>query len=314
MLRYIARRLLGAVATMLIVATIVFFVMNIVPGDPAYRILGPEATPAEIRQLQEHLGLGRPIFVRFVEWFAALLRGDLGRSLFNHESVGSLILSRVEPTFLLTFLASILAVGLGVSLGTLAALTPGSALDMSTMSLALFGVAVPNFWLGLNLILLFSLRLHWLPTAGYASLETGWIATLRYLTLPALALGLAHTAVIARMTRANLMEVLTEDYVRTARAKGLRERTIVARHALRNAFVPTLGVIGVSLALLLGGAIIVETVFAIPGVGLLVIEAILRKDFPVIQGVLLWIALITALVNLAVDILYGVLDPRIAYE
>jgi peptide/nickel transport system permease protein len=312
-IRYVARRLVGAVATMVVVATIVFFIMNVVPGDPTYRILGMDATPSEIRELRAHLGLDRPVLARFGEWMGGFARGDLGRSLYNGEPVAAEMFARMEPTLALTLLASALAVTLGVGLGTIAALRPGSLVDLSTMSLALFGVAVPNFWLGLNLILLFSLQLRWLPTAGYAAPSLGWGAALRYLALPALALGLAHTAIIARMTRANLMEVLGEDYVRTARAKGVRESAVVARHALRNAFVPTLGVIGVSLALMLGGAIIIESVFAIPGIGLYVIEAILRKDFPVIQGVLLWIAFITAVVNLVVDILYGVLDPRIAY-
>jgi peptide/nickel transport system permease protein len=305
---------MGAAVTMVSVAVIVFLVMYVVPGDPAYAILGREATLEQVREVREQLGLNRPLAARLGGWFAELLRGDLGRSFYSGEPVAALIFARLEPTMLLTALASLIAVVLGVGLGSVAALRPGSSLDLGTMSVALIGVAIPNFWLGLNLILLFSLWLRWLPSSGYAPLSEGFGEALRFLAMPAVALGLAQTAVIARMTRANLMEVLREDYVRTARAKGLAERVVVLKHALRNAFVPTLAVIGVSIALLLGGAIIIETVFGIPGIGLLVIEAILRRDFPVIQGILLWIALITALVNLAVDLLYGVLDPRIAYE
>jgi peptide/nickel transport system permease protein len=313
-IRYVVSRLVGAVVTMVSVAVIVFLVMYVVPGDPAYAILGKEATLDQVRELREQLGLNRPLAARLGEWFTELLRGDLGRSFYSGEPVTALIYARLEPTMLLTALASLIAVVLGVGLGSVAALRPGSLLDLGTMSVALIGVAIPNFWLGLNLILLFSLRLRWLPSSGYAPLSEGFGEALRFLAMPAVALGLAQTAVIARMTRANLMEVLREDYVRTARAKGLAERVVVLKHALRNAFVPTLAVIGVSVALLLGGAIIIETVFGIPGIGLLVIEAILRRDFPLIQGILLWIALITALVNLIVDLLYGVLDPRIAYD
>jgi peptide/nickel transport system permease protein len=313
MTRYIVGRLTGAVVTMLAVVTIVFLIMNVVPGDPAYAILGNEATPDQVREVRQELGLNRSVLTRLVGWYSDLLRGDLGRSLYSRDPVTELIHSRVGPTIALTALASLLAIVLGMLLGVVAALKPGSSRDVATMGAALFGVAIPSFWLGLNLILLFALTLHWLPTAGYAAQSSGWLEVLRYLTLPAIALGLADTAVIARMTRANLLEVLHEDYVRTARAKGLRAQAIIMKHALRNALVPTLSVIGVSVALMLGGAIIIETVFAIPGVGHLVIDAILRRDFPLIQGVLVWIALITALVNLAVDILYGVLDPRITY-
>jgi peptide/nickel transport system permease protein len=313
MTRYIVRRGAGAVVTMFAVATIVFLIMNIVPGDPAYAILGNEATADQVRQVRQELGLNRPGSVRLISWYGDLARGDLGRSLYSHDPVTQLILSRVGPTLALTSLASVLAIVLGVFFGVVAALRPGSSLDVATMGAALCGVAIPSFWLGLNLILLFSLTLHWLPTAGYASRPSNVLEVLRYLTLPAIALGLADTAVIARMTRANLLEVLHEDYVRTAHAKGLRPRVVIVKHALRNALVPTLSVIGVSIALMLGGAIIVETVFAIPGVGHLVIDAILRRDFPLIQGVLLWITLITALVNLTVDVLYGVFDPRITY-
>lgn len=303
-----------AVITMILVATVVFVVMNIVPGSPVYFILGEEATAADVNEYRRQLGLDNPLVVRLFDWYAGLARGDLGQSFFYGEPVLSLIIQRFEPTLLLTTLAVLLSMLIGIPLGMVAALRAGSMTDLATMVIALFGVSIPSFWLGLNLILLFSLQLRWLPTTGYISLARGGLDTFRFLALPALALGLSHSGVIARMTRANLLEVLQEDYVRTARAKGLWEQAVVIKHALRNAMVPTLGVIGVSVALMLSGAIIIEIVFTLPGVGKLVVDSILRRDFPIIQGVLMVIALITALVNLTVDLLYGLLDPRIRYE
>jgi len=299
---------------MFIVATIVFAIMNIVPGDPVFFILGEEALPSEVDAYRRHLGLDRPLGIRLLDWYADLVQGDLGESLFYGDPVVSLIRQRIEPTLLVTAMATLCSVAIGAPLGIIAALRAGSLVDLSAMFLALFGVSIPSFWLGLNLILLFALKLQLLPTAGYVTLARGGLVAFRHLLLPALALGLSHSAVIARMTRANLLEVLNQDYVRTARAKGLTERAVILKHALRSSMVPTLGVIGVSIALMLGGAIIIEVVFVVPGIGKLVVDAIMKRDFPVIQGVLMLVALTTALVNLIVDILYGVLDPRIRYD
>jgi len=311
---YVFRRLAAAVLTMFVVATIVFTLMNLVPGDPVFFILGEEALLSEVEAFRHQLGLDRPLGVRLLDWYSDLARGDLGESLFYGVPVLRMIAQRLEPTLLVTAMATLCSIAVGAPLGILAALRAGSSVDLGAMILALLAVSIPSFWLGLNLILLFSLKLQVLPTAGYVRLAEGGVQAFRHLLLPALALGLSHAAVIARMTRANLLEVLNYDYVRTARAKGLRERSVVLKHALRNAMVPTLGVIGVSIALMLGGAIIIEVVFVIPGIGKLVVDAIMKRDFTMIQGVLMFIALTTAGVNLSVDILYGVLDPRIRYD
>jgi peptide/nickel transport system permease protein len=263
---------------------------------------------------RQELGLDRPLGARLLSWYAGLAQGDMGESLFYGVPVVQMIAARLEPTLLVTLMATLCSILIGGPLGILAALKAGSAADLGAMVIALFGVSIPSFWLGLNLILLFALRLQVLPTAGYVKLAAGGLRTFQYLLLPSLALGLSHSAVIARMVRANLLEVLNHDYVRTARAKGLAEYGVVLKHALRTAMVPTLGVIGVSIALMLGGAIIIEVVFVVPGIGKLVVDAIMKRDFPMIQGVLMFIALTTAMVNLLVDILYGVLDPRIRYH
>ena len=310
---YIVRRFINIAVTMFFVATIVFVVMNIVPGDPTGMILGDEASPQAMAELRAHLGLDQPMGVRLLSWYGGLLRGDLGQSMFYQRGVLEIILARIEPTVFLTFMALVIAATVGVLLGTVAGLRPGSAADLATMVVALLGISIPNFWLGLNLMLVFSLYLGWLPTAGYQSIATVGVEGLRYLILPAIALGMSHAGIIARMTRANIVEVMHEDYVRTARAKGLLERVITAKHALRNAMIPVASTIGVSMALMIGGSVIVEAVFAIPGIGSVVMHSIMSRDFPVVQGVLLLVALFTALVNLAVDLMYAVLDPRIRY-
>lgn len=314
MLAYIVRRLLNVVLTVLVVATIVFFIMEILPGDPTGIILGEEASPERMAELREHLGLDAPMAVRFAGWITGLARGDLGVSLFYRRDVTTLIVNRLEPTILLTLLATIIAAVLGVTLGTLAGLFPGSRIDLGAMVLALIGVSMPNFWLGLNLILLFSLYLALLPTSGYDSVGTVGIQALSYLVLPSIALGMSHAGIIARMTRSNIVEVMNQDYVRTARSKGLSESVTIGKHALRNAMIPVASTIGVSIALMLGGSVIVEAVFALPGLGSLVVHSIQSRDLPVIQGVLLLVATFTALINLVVDILYTLLDPRIAYS
>lgn len=301
------------VATMLVVATLVFIVTNLIPGSPAALILGEDRTPEQVVELNRELGLDRPAAVRFVLWAGQLIRGDFGRSLFNDRSVAQVIYSRLEPTILLTLSSAAIAVLIGIPLGILAAVYQRTVLDLGAMAVALVGAAIPNFWLGLLLILAFALRFKMFPSAGYTSLSDDPGATWRYLVLPAITLGVSHAGVIARMSRANLLEVLQTDYVRTARSKGLRERVVVNKHAFRNALVPTLSVVGIALALMIGGSVITESVFAVPGVGRLLIESVLRRDFPMIQGVILLIAMLVALVNLLVDLTYALLDPRIRY-
>jgi peptide/nickel transport system permease protein len=310
---YIAKRLGGVALTMFVVAGISFLLMSVIPGDAAFYVLGTEATGAEVEQFREQLGLNKPLHTRMLDWYSGILRGDLGESVTNiGKPVLSLILERLEPTLLLTALATLIGVVLGLGLGIGAAVNKGGIGDFFCMILAMLGISVPSFWLGLGLILVFALNLKVLPTAGFAALRDGSMAnTLRYLILPATALGVSQAGVIARMARANLLQVLSDDYMVTARAKGLSERRVILVHGLRNAMIPTLGVIGISIALMLGGAIILESVFVLPGIGSLVISSILHRDYPVIQGVLMFTAMVTALVNLLVDLLYGAMDPRV---
>jgi len=313
-LGYVIRRVCGALLTVFVVATIAFTLMSIIPGDAAFYVLGKEATGGDITRFREQHGLNDPIHVRLARWYGGLLRGDLGESITQTgESVVGLVLGRLEPTVLLATFASIIGISMGVLFGVLAAVRRGKLLDFASMILALLGISVPGFWLGLNLILLFSLRLGWLPTAGYAPISDGFLTTLKYLVLPALALGFSQAGVIARMARANLLQVLSEDYMTTARSKGLREWRVVVVHGIRNSLIPTLGVIGISVVLVLGGAIITEVVFVLPGLGSLTVNAIMNRDFTLMQGILMFVAIITTGVNLFIDLLYGVVDPRIRY-
>ena len=311
---FIVRRLGGMLVTMFIISTLVFIITNVVPGSPAALILGEDRTPDQVEALNRELGLDQPFPVRYVQWLGDLLTGDFGTSYYNDNSVAEVIAGRIEPTLMLTFSSALLAIAIGIPLGIVAAVYQGSRLDYASMVAALIGAALPNFWLGLLLILLFSLYWQLLPAAGYQSILDNPGETWRYLILPAITLGASHAGVIARMARANLLEVMNADYLRTARSKGLRERRVIIGHALRNSMIPTFGVVGVALALMIGGSIVTEAVFAIPGIGRLLIESVLRRDFPMIHGVILLIALLVAMVNLAVYIIYAILDPRIRYE
>jgi len=311
MSRYLIRRLLAAIPVMLIVSASVFLLLFLTPGDPAAVILGPDATIQQITELRTRLGLDEPWYVQLINWYGRLARGDLGQSLFLNRPVTQAIAERAEPTILLTMLALLVSTSVGLPLGILAALRRGQWIDAGAMFVAIGGVSMPTFWLGLNLILLFGVILGWLPVAGYQPLSAGPWENLRYLIMPAITLGLAQAALLARLTRSMMLETLNEDYVRTARAKGLDEPRVVAAHAFRNAVIPLLTVIGLIFAALIGGAIITEQVFNIPGVGRLLVQAITRRDYPVVQGVVLVIAGLYVLINLIVDITYGFLDPRL---
>ncbi len=311
MLAYTIRRVLLAVPVMLMVATAVFLLLRLTPGDPAGIILGPDATEERRRELRRELGLEDPLPVQYVRWLGKVARGDLGRSLFLNKPVTAALLERAQPTLLLTIMALTVAIAIGLPTGVIAARQRGSWLDLGSMAVAMTGIAMPTFWLGLNLIFIFAVLLRWLPVAGYQPLSAGPWESLRYMILPAITLGVAQGALLARMTRSMMLEVLNQDYVRTARAKGLAERTVVVRHALRNAFIPLLTVIGLSFAALMSGAVVTEQIFNIPGVGRLLIQAIGRRDFPLVQGAVLVIAAIYVLINLLVDLLYAVVDPRI---
>jgi peptide/nickel transport system permease protein len=310
---YVVRRLLALLPVLLIVATVGFFLIYLTPGDPAAVMLGPDATSEDLARLRGVMGLDQPLAVQLGRWYGRTLRGDLGNSIFLQRPVLQAIAERLEPTALLTLMALAVAVAMGVPAGLVAAVRRNTWVDHLAMGLALFGVSVPGFWLGLNLILLFSVSLGLFPVAGYVPLETSVPGAVRSLVLPAITLGVSGAALIARMTRSSMLEVLGQDYVRTARAKGTRERRVIYRHALRNAMIPTVTVIGLALGGLLAGAVVTETVFALPGVGRLVISSVLRRDYPVVQGVLMFIAAVYVLVNLLIDVFYVYLDPRVKY-
>jgi peptide/nickel transport system permease protein len=311
---YIARRLLALIPVALVVATVSFVLIHLAPGDPASVIAGPDATAEDVQRIQRQLGLDTPLPVQLVRWYGRLLQGDLGQSIFLRKPVTEAILDRVEPTLLLTLVAIGIAVVIGVPAGVLSARYHNTATDQALMVVALLGVSIPNFLLGLLFILCFSVWLGWFPVAGYSPLEYGWTKTLRSLVLPAFALGLVQSALIARIARSSMLDILREQFITAGRAKGLGERTVVYKHALKNAMIPTVTIIGISFAILISGAVVVETVFNIPGLGRLIISAVLRRDYPVIQGVVLCIAFLYMLINLAVDLSYVLFDPRVRYQ
>lgn len=314
MTTYLVRRLLALVPVLAVVLTVVFLLIHLIPGDPASAMLGPSATTEQIEATRRELGLDRPLWEQLFKFYGRVLQGDLGRSYFLNRPVATALAERAEPTLALTVAALLVAVAIGVPAGIVAGAHPGSALDRVLMLGALLGVCIPGFWLSLNFIYLFAVRLGWLPAGGYAPFSADPWAALRFMALPALSLGINQSALIARIARSCMIEVLAQDYVRTARAKGLRERTVVYVHAFRNALVPVVTVIGITMAVLIGGAVVTEIVFNIPGLGRLVVASILRRDYPVVQGVVLVTAVAYVLINLAVDLVYAVIDPRIRYD
>ena len=313
MLAYIVRRVLATIPVMAIVALFVFSLLYIAPGDPAAVIAGDQASPEDVEKIRKSLGLDRPFMVRFGEWSFRLVQGDLGTSMFTGLPVTELIRQRMEPTLSLMVLTLLLAVTIAVPMGVIAAAKAGTWVDRALMAVAVAGFSVPVFVVGYLLAYVFALELDWLPVQGYTPLAKGLWPWLEHLILPAIALGFIYIALIARITRATMLEVLSQDYVRTARAKGVRQRSILFLHALKNAAVPIVTVIGIGVALLIGGAVVTESVFAIPGLGRLTIDAIVRRDYPVIQGIVLMFSFIYVLVNLAIDLIYTALDPRIQY-
>jgi peptide/nickel transport system permease protein len=301
-------------ATLLFVSLLVFVVVRILPGDPAILMLGIDASPDTVTRLRASMGLDRPLPVQYFEWIGGALRGNLGRSIQYDVPVAGLILSRLSVTIPLTLMAAALMAFAAVPLGVYAATRHRRWGDYLTMTLSQFGIAVPAFWAGLLLVLLFSVRLGWFASGGFDGWGQGVGAALKSLLLPAVALGLFQFAVLARTTRSAVLEVLREEYVKTARAKGVSERAVLFRHALRNAMIPILTVAGVQLGQLMAGSIILESVFYLPGLGRLALGAISARDLPVVQGVVLFVASVIVMVNAAVDVLYGLLDPRIRYE
>ena len=313
MARFIVRRLVSVVPVLLLVAVFAFFLVHLTPGDPAAYMLGPLATPAQIDHLREALNLNVSLPIQFERWFLGALQGNLGESLFMSIPVPLAIWQRTEPTFLLTLMAVAIEVLIGVSAGVVAATRRNTWVDQLAIAFTSLGLSIPSFWLGLNLIFFFGVNLRVLPVAGYVPLSVSWMGAIRSLLMPACALGFISSALVARMTRASMLEVLSQDFVRTARAKGVAERGVIWRHALRNAILPVITVVGNSFAILLGGLVVTEQVFAIPGVGLLVIHAVLHRDYPVIQGVLLYIVTLYVFINVGMDIVYALVDPRIKF-
>ncbi|MDF2599211.1 ABC transporter permease [Methylobacterium brachiatum] len=313
MLGYIGRRILATIPVMAVVGLFVFSLLYFAPGDPAAIIAGDQATPDDVARIRASLGLDRPFLVRFGEWSWQILHGDLGTSIFTNLPVTTMIGQRVQPTMSLMLVTLILAIVVAVPLGVVAAWKAGSLIDRLVMGLAVLGFSVPVFVVGYVLAYVFALELGWLPVQGYTPIEQGLWPWFANLILPAVTLGLVYIALIARVTRATMLDVLSQDYVRTARAKGLAQGPVLFIHALKNAAVPIVTVIGIGIALLIGGAVVTETVFAIPGLGRLTVDAILRRDYPVIQGVVLLFSFVYVLVNLAIDLFYTLLDPRIRY-
>ncbi|WP_376095682.1 ABC transporter permease [Roseomonas sp. CCTCC AB2023176] len=308
---YVLRRVLVALPTLFLVAAAVFFLIRMIPGDPAQLLLGDAGTPEAVADLRASLGLDRPLPVQFLIWLERVASGDLGRSIGNGEEVGPLILDRFGVTAAIVIVAVTLAALIAVPLGMFAAWRQNSAGDVAAVAFATFMLSIPSFWLGLILLLVFGLRLGWVPVVGYVPFSEDFGAALRYVILPIATLALIETGVLIRMARASAVEVLRLDYVAHARAKGVPEGSVLARHVFPNAFAPTLTLIGLVLGNLLGGIAVIETVFTLPGLGRLLVDAIFARDYPVVQGVMLFVAVLYVLVNLAVDLLYPVFDPRV---
>jgi len=313
MLSYVTRRIIATIPVVLIVAFFVFSLLYLAPGDPAAIIAGDQATPADVDRIRESLGLDRPFLVRFFDWLWRIVQGDLGTSIFTNLPVSHMIQQRIEPTLSLMVLTLFLSLSCAIPMGVIAAWKHGTWVDRAVMMTAVFGFSTPVFVIGYLLAYFFALKLDWLPVQGFTSISHGLFPFLRNLILPAVALGLVYMALIARITRATMLDVLSQDYVRTAKAKGVGQRGILFLHALKNAAVPIVTIVGIGFAALIGGAVVTESVFAIPGLGRLTVDAILRRDYPVIQGVVLLFSCVYVLVNLGVDLLYTLFDPRIRY-
>ena len=313
MTAYIIRRLFATIPVMVVVALFVFLLLQLTPGDPAAVIAGDEASPAAIEGIRRKLGLDLPLWQQFGVYVWNLLRGDLGTSIFSNLPVLTLVKQRLEPSLVLALSTLVVAISFAIPMGVLAAWKVGTWIDRLVMGFSVLGFAVPVFLIGYFLIYIFAIELHWLPVQGYQPLAQGIGQTARSIALPAFALGMVYMALIARITRASMVDVLSQDYIRTARAKGVATSVVLLRHALKNAAVPIVTVIGIGLALLISGVVITETVFNIPGLGRLTVDAILKRDYPIIQGLIILFASVKVLVNLMIDISYAFFDPRIRY-
>jgi peptide/nickel transport system permease protein len=310
---FIVKRILATIPVMGVVAVTVFLLLHLSPGDPAAIIAGDFARPADVERIRERLGLDQPIYIQFLTWVGNMLQGDFGISIFSNRPVTTLVAQRLEPTVALAVATILVAIVIAVPMGVIAAWETNTWVDRTVMVFAVLGFSVPVFVVGYALIYVVSLRLDLLPVQGYVSFREGLWPFISHLILPSFTLGIAYIALIARITRASVLEVLTEDYIRTAHAKGLPERRVLVRHALRNAAVPIVTVIGIGVALLIGGVVVTETVYNIPGLGRLVVDAILKRDYPIIQALIIMFSGVYVIINLVIDMLYTVLDPRIRY-
>ena len=313
MLKFILARLVGTLPVLLFLSVAIFLMLHLTPGDPVKLMLGEDATPETTTALRRDLGLDQPLPVQYLRWLGNLLRGDLGNSIRTHQPVVEAIVSRLPVTLELAFLALVVALAIGIPAGIIAAIRRNSPADIACTTFALLGISLPNFFLGILLILLLSLKLRILPPSGYVPFVENPLLNLKLMIMPAVSLGAALSGIIARLMRSSLLEALGAEYVRTARAKGLSGHAVILGHALKNSLIPVVTVVGLQTGALLGGAILTETVFALPGIGRLVVDNIFARDFPIVQGVILFLALTRILSNLIADILYAKLDPRISY-
>jgi peptide/nickel transport system permease protein len=310
---YILKRLLGMVVVVLLVLTIAFILVRLAPGDPAALMLGPDATPADAAELRARLGLDRPILVQYLSFMARAATGDLGQSLFFNRPVLQVLAERAEPTIFLALFSLLFALVIALPIGVLVAYRRGTFLDQAAVSTAMLAASVPSFWTGLMFQRYLATDLGWFPASGYGGPDSGFLERMGYLILPSIVLGIVNSALILRFTRASMLDVLGEDYIRTARSKGMGERRVVLRHAMKNAAIPIVTVVGLTFALLVSGAVVTERVFNIPGMGNLVVGAVLRRDYPVIQGTLIVVATLYILINLATDLVYLLIDKRVRY-
>ena len=314
MLGVVLRRIASALPVLLIVSLITFGLMRLIPGDPAAAMAGLSATQRDIQQLRIDLGLDQPLLVQLVRWYGGLLQGDLGRSILLGKPVVAATMERLPVTIGLSAYSLVLTLALGVLAGVIAALRQNSWVDQLAMMFAMIGISVPNFFLGLMMIIFFAVKLGWLPTGGYVPFTEDPVGWLRSMTMPAISLAMLQAGLLARITRSTMLEVLRQDYIRTARAKGLPQRQVVFKHALANALIPIVTVVGIIVSLLLSGAVVTEALFSIPGIGQLLTQAVLSRDYPMVQGGLLLVTAFLLMVNIGVDILYAAIDPRVRYE
>lgn len=314
MLAYITKRLLSLIPVLAVVTIAIFLIIHITPGDPAAAILGMEASQEEIQQLNQDLGLDRPLLEQYTSWVTNVFKGDLGDSIFMNQPVSQAIAEHIAPTLSLAILAQVIAIILAIPFGIMAAYKRGSIADYSLMGLSLLGMALPSFLLGLFLMLFVGVKLQWLPVAGYEPLSNGFWEHMKYLILPGISLGTIQAALITRMTRSSMLEILNLNFIKTARSKGLHEMKVLFKHAFRSAFLPILTVIGQTFGTLVTGAVVVEAIFNIPGLGQLILNSIARRDFAVIQGVVLVVTLMYVSINLVIDLLYGAVDPRVRLD